>query len=53
MRSRGRAPLSPQTAEEAGRYLLCMVQGMRVLGKVDMSEAELTSIVDMALRALV
>jgi TetR/AcrR family transcriptional regulator, transcriptional repressor for nem operon len=40
-------------AEEAGRYLLCMVQGMRVLGKIDMSEAELISIVDVALRALV
>ncbi|SDR39290.1 transcriptional regulator, TetR family [Paraburkholderia fungorum] len=39
-------------AEEVGRFLLCMVQGIRVLGKVDMNEAALTSIVDMALRAL-
>lgn len=39
-------------AEEVGRFLLCMVQGMRVLGKVDMNEAALASIVDMALRAL-
>jgi TetR/AcrR family transcriptional repressor of nem operon len=39
-------------AEEVGRFLLCIVQGMRVLGKVDMNEAALASIVDMALRAL-
>jgi TetR/AcrR family transcriptional regulator, transcriptional repressor for nem operon len=39
-------------AEEVGRFLLCMVQGIRVLGKVDMNEVALTSIVDMALRAL-
>jgi len=39
-------------AEEVGRFLLCMVQGIRVLGKVDMSEAALASIVEMALRAL-
>lgn len=39
-------------AEEVGRFLLCMVQGIRVLGKVDMNEAALASIVDIALRAL-
>jgi TetR/AcrR family transcriptional regulator, transcriptional repressor for nem operon len=39
-------------AEEAGRYLLCMVQGMRVLGKSDMDEAALVSIVEMTLRAV-
>jgi TetR/AcrR family transcriptional repressor of nem operon len=39
-------------AEEVGRFLLCMVQGIRVLGKVDMNEAALTSIVDMALRVV-
>ncbi len=39
-------------AEEAGRFLLCMVQGIRVLGKVDMNEAALTSIVEIAMRAL-
>ncbi len=39
-------------AEETGRFLLCLVQGMRVLNKIDMSEAELASIVDVALRAL-
>jgi len=39
-------------AEEVGRFLLCMVQGMRVLGKVDMNEAALSSIVDMTLRAV-
>jgi TetR/AcrR family transcriptional repressor of nem operon len=40
-------------AEEVGRFLLCIVQGMRVLGKVDMDESSLASIVDMAMRALV
>ncbi|WP_028227407.1 TetR/AcrR family transcriptional regulator [Paraburkholderia ferrariae] len=39
-------------AEEAGRYVLCVAQGLRVLGKVDMDEAALVSVVDMALRAL-
>ncbi len=39
-------------AEDVGRFLLCMVQGIRVLGKTDMDEAALASIVDMALRAL-
>lgn len=39
-------------AEEVGRFLLCMVQGIRVLGKVDMNETALASIVDMALRAV-
>ncbi|MBN3848546.1 TetR/AcrR family transcriptional regulator [Paraburkholderia sp. Ac-20342] len=39
-------------AEEVGRFLLCIVQGIRVLGKVDMNEVALASIVDMALRAL-
>lgn len=39
-------------AEEVGRFLLCMVQGIRVLGKVDTNEAELASIVEMTLRAL-
>ena len=40
-------------AEAVGHFLLCIVQGMRVLGKVDMNEAALASIVDMAMRALV
>lgn len=40
-------------AEDVGRFLLCIVQGMRVLGKIDMDRSELTSIVDMAMRALV
>lgn len=40
-------------AEGVGRYLLCIVQGMRVLGKVDMDEAALSSIVDMTMRALI
>ncbi|RDU96357.1 TetR/AcrR family transcriptional regulator [Trinickia dinghuensis] len=39
-------------AEAVGRFLLCIVQGMRVLGKVDMNEMALASIVDMAMRAL-
>ncbi|NIE65393.1 TetR/AcrR family transcriptional regulator [Burkholderia sp. Ax-1719] len=40
-------------AEEVGRFLLCVVQGMRVLGKIDMDEAALASIVEMTMRALV
>lgn len=40
-------------AEEVGRFLLCIVQGMRVLGKMDMDTSALTSIVDMTMRALV
>lgn len=39
-------------AEEVGHFLLCIVQGIRVLGKSDMNEAELASIVDIALRAV-
>ncbi|WP_412023863.1 TetR/AcrR family transcriptional regulator [Burkholderia cepacia] len=38
--------------EDVGRFLLCLIQGMRVLGKSSASEAELTSIVDIAVRAL-
>ena len=40
-------------AEEVGRFLLCIVQGMRVLGKTGMDKSALTSIVDMTMRALV
>lgn len=39
-------------AEDVGRYLLCLIQGMRVLGKASMGEADLASIVDIAMRAL-
>lgn len=39
--------------QEIANFLLCMIQGMRVLGKVNVSEKELVSIVDMAMRALV
>lgn len=38
--------------QEIANYLLCMIQGMRVLGKVNVSEKELVSIVDMTMRAL-
>jgi len=38
--------------EEVGRFLLCLIQGMRVLGKSSASEAELASIVEIAMRAL-
>ncbi|WP_144152499.1 TetR/AcrR family transcriptional regulator [Paraburkholderia sp. BCC1885] len=34
-------------------FLLCIIQGLRVLGRVDRTESELTAIVDMAMRALV
>jgi TetR/AcrR family transcriptional repressor of nem operon len=40
-------------AEEVGRFLLCIVQGLRVLGKTDMDKSALSSIVDMTMRALV
>ncbi|KUZ83014.1 TetR family transcriptional regulator [Burkholderia ubonensis] len=39
-------------AEDVGRYLLCLIQGMRVLGKASMGEPDLASIVDIAMRAL-
>ena len=38
--------------QEIGNFLLCMIQGMRVLGKVSMSEKERVAIVTMAMRAL-
>jgi TetR/AcrR family transcriptional regulator, transcriptional repressor for nem operon len=34
------------------QYLLCVIQGLRVLGKVSVSEKELVSVVDMTMRAL-
>ena len=40
-------------AEQVGRFLLCIVQGLRVLGKTDMDKSALSSIVDMTMRALV
>ena len=36
-----------------GDFLLCITQGLRVLGKVPRDEAQLTAIVDLAMRALV
>jgi TetR/AcrR family transcriptional regulator, transcriptional repressor for nem operon len=36
-----------------GRFLLCMIQGLRVLGKVRLDEKQLTCIVDLTMRALV
>jgi len=39
-------------AEDVGRFLLCIVQGLRVLGKTDMDKSALSSIVDMTMRAL-
>lgn len=35
-----------------GDYLLCMIQGLRVLGKVSLDERELVAVVDMAIRVL-
>lgn len=35
-----------------GTFLLCVVQGMRVLGKLDVEEKDLVSVVDMTLKAL-
>ena len=39
--------------QEIANYLLCMIQGMRVLGKVNLSEKELAAIVTLTMRALV
>lgn len=39
--------------QEIANYLLCMIQGMRVLGKVNVSEKELESIVNITMRALI
>lgn len=39
-------------AEDVARFLLCLTQGLRVLGKTDMKESDLVSIVDMAMRVL-
>jgi TetR/AcrR family transcriptional regulator, transcriptional repressor for nem operon len=36
-----------------GDFLLCITQGLRVLGKVPRDESQLTAIVDLAMRALV
>ena len=38
--------------QAVGHFLLCIVQGLRVLGKVSLDEKELVSIVDMAMRVL-
>ncbi|MBU6493016.1 MAG: TetR/AcrR family transcriptional regulator [Burkholderiales bacterium] len=38
--------------DAVGEFLLCVTQGLRVLGKVGHDEARLTAVVDVALRAL-
>lgn len=38
--------------EEVGDFLLCITQGLRVLGKVGDDEAQLAAVVELALRAL-
>jgi len=38
--------------QSVGQFLLCMVQGLRVLGKVDVKEAQLVAVVEMTMRAL-
>jgi len=38
--------------KSVGTFLLCMVQGLRVLGKVSVDEKELVAVVDITLRAL-
>jgi len=38
--------------QAVGNYLLCIVQGLRVLGKASLAEHELVQIVDLALRVL-
>jgi TetR/AcrR family transcriptional repressor of nem operon len=39
-------------AEDVARFLLCLIQGLRVLGKTGMKESDLVSIVEMAMRVL-
>jgi TetR/AcrR family transcriptional repressor of nem operon len=41
----------PFDERTVGTYLLCSIQGLRILGKV-YGEAELTSVVELILRAL-
>jgi TetR/AcrR family transcriptional repressor of nem operon len=44
---------NPELDERAvGNYLLCVIQGLRVLGKVSRDEAALTKTVDLVMRAL-
>jgi TetR/AcrR family transcriptional regulator, transcriptional repressor for nem operon len=38
--------------KDLGNFLLCIVQGLRVLNKVDLAEPELAAIVETAMRAL-
>jgi TetR/AcrR family transcriptional regulator, transcriptional repressor for nem operon len=40
------------TAQAAGTFLLSVIQGVRVLGKVRYKESDLRSVVEAALRAL-
>ena len=35
------------------QFLLCVIQGLRVLGKVNVSESDLVSVVDMTMRTLI
>ncbi|RKP53585.1 TetR/AcrR family transcriptional regulator [Pararobbsia silviterrae] len=45
---------NPSLDEQAvSTYLLCMIQGLRVLGKVNTREQDLVAVVDLTLRALV
>jgi TetR/AcrR family transcriptional repressor of nem operon len=44
---------NPELDERAvGNFLLCTIQGLRVLGKVSRDEGELAGIVEMIMRAL-
>jgi TetR/AcrR family transcriptional repressor of nem operon len=44
---------NPELDERAiGNFLLCAIQGLRVLGKMNHNEQELVGIVDMVMRAL-
>ena len=44
---------NPELDERAiGNFLLCAIQGLRVLGKVNHDEEELVGIVDLVMRAL-
>ncbi|MGF6776777.1 TetR/AcrR family transcriptional regulator [Paraburkholderia sp. GAS334] len=54
IRGQASGVFNPTLDEKAvGEFLLCITQGLRVLGKTPRDEQQLTSIVDLAMRALV
>ena len=53
VRGQAAGVFNPELDERTiGNYLLCAIQGLRVLGKVNHNEMEMAGIVDMVMRAL-